>query len=81
VRKQISTVMCQFRCEFSSEEEWHKWYRNHQYTIDEFEKDGLIEKQNNGFLVTKKGRAFVRNIAMVFDPYLTQRPAQFSATV
>lgn len=81
VRKQISTVMCQFRCEFSSEEEWHKWYRNHQYTIDEFEKDELIEKQNNGFLVTKKGRAFVRNIAMVFDPHLTQRPAQFSATV
>jgi oxygen-independent coproporphyrinogen-3 oxidase len=40
--------------------------------LDEFRSDGLIESTENGFTVTPIGRHFVRNIAMVFDAYLTK---------
>ena len=40
--------------------------------LTEFEDDGLIEMSDNGFVVLPMGRHFVRNIAMVFDAYLTK---------
>jgi len=45
--------------------------------------DGLVEVDANGLRITRKGRYFVRNVAMIFDTYLGQdkdRPI-FSKTI
>lgn len=41
--------------------------------LKEPEADGLLSLMNNGFKITPAGRLFLRNIAMVFDEYLTQK--------
>lgn len=50
-----------------------------------FERDGLVTFSADGALTaTPLGRMFVRNLAMVFDTYLTKQPAErplFSQTV
>jgi len=38
-----------------------------------FEEDGLVELLNHELRITSLGRVFVRNVAMVFDPYLTKQ--------
>jgi oxygen-independent coproporphyrinogen-3 oxidase len=40
------------------------------WALEEMEADGILEIKTNGLLV--KERAFVRNICMVFDQYLSK---------
>ena len=40
--------------------------------LKQLEADGLLLLTPNGFKITSTGRLFLRNIAMVFDEYLTQ---------
>jgi oxygen-independent coproporphyrinogen-3 oxidase len=42
--------------------------------LEELEGDGLIEWSDRRLIVTPVGRYFIRNIAMVFDPYLSKAP-------
>ncbi len=37
--------------------------------------DGLVEPRTDEIRVTPLGRIFIRNVAMLFDPYLLKRPA------
>ena len=37
--------------------------------------DGLVEPRTDEVRVTPLGRIFIRNVAMLFDPYLLKRPA------
>jgi oxygen-independent coproporphyrinogen III oxidase len=37
--------------------------------------DGLVEARTDEIRVTPLGRIFIRNVAMLFDPYLLKRPA------
>lgn len=48
-----------------------------------FDEDGFIDWHDSGFTVSRKGRYFIRNIAMTFDAYLTSEPEQprFSKSV
>ncbi len=39
-------------------------------SLREFEEDGLVKLEPDGLRVTPRGRLLLRNIAMVFDPYL-----------
>jgi len=41
--------------------------------LDLLEADGLLTRDESGFSVTDTGRLFLRNIAMVFDGYLTKK--------
>lgn len=41
--------------------------------LKEQEADGLLQLMNTGFRITTTGRLFLRNIAMVFDEYLSQK--------
>ncbi len=41
--------------------------------LEEFRADGLVELQPEELSVTMLGRIFIRNVAMVFDPYLEQQ--------
>ena len=48
--------------------------------LAEFEKDGLVELSEDSFCVSKRGRLFLRNIAMLFDNRLTNTQ-QYSKTL
>ena len=41
--------------------------------LESFRADGLVELQPDMLSVTMLGRIFIRNVAMVFDPYLEQQ--------
>jgi oxygen-independent coproporphyrinogen-3 oxidase len=41
--------------------------------LEEFAADGLVTLQPEEFRVTMLGRVFIRNVAMVFDPYLKKQ--------
>jgi oxygen-independent coproporphyrinogen-3 oxidase len=47
-------------------------YKEELNRLHELESDGLLIQTDNGFFITKPGRLFLRNIAMVFDEYLTR---------
>ncbi len=52
------------------------------HSLQEFEADGLIMRQNGGYSITELGQLFVRNLAMPFDRYLpSQSGTAFSRTV
>jgi len=46
-----------------------------------FEKDGLLEVTDDGIQVSVDGMFVVRNIAMLFDPFLNTQGTHFSKTV
>ena len=43
--------------------------------LPSFVEDGLVEPQTDEVRVTALGRIFIRNVAMLFDPYLLKRPS------
>ncbi|MBK6404878.1 MAG: oxygen-independent coproporphyrinogen III oxidase [Holophagales bacterium] len=43
--------------------------------LPSFVEDGLVEPRTDEIRVTPLGRIFIRNVAMLFDPYLLKRPA------
>ena len=43
--------------------------------LDAFGEDGLVVPRTDEIRVTPLGRIFIRNVAMLFDPYLLKRPA------
>ncbi|MEI7504776.1 MAG: coproporphyrinogen III oxidase, partial [Paludibacter sp.] len=49
--------------------------------LKQFEEDGLVEISEKGIQVSEDGMFVVRNIAMIFDPFLSIQPSQFSKVV
>jgi oxygen-independent coproporphyrinogen III oxidase len=49
--------------------------------LKQFEEDGLVEISEKGIQVSEDGMFVVRNIAMIFDPFLSVQPSQFSKVV
>jgi oxygen-independent coproporphyrinogen-3 oxidase len=47
----------------------------------EADRDGLMQRTADGFVVTERGRPFVRSIASRFDAYLGTGPARHAAGV
>lgn len=87
-KKIIMQIMCKAELNYDLFSE--KIGINFQHTfkdeldrISDFESDGLITMSKNGFQITKTGRLFLRNIAMVFDTYLSRNQQQraYSKTV
>ena len=78
----IETLMCQLRfperelCENFGEV--GQRVANESARLTEFADNGLLEPAQNGFIVTEKGRPFLRAIAAEFDSYLGQRIATHS---
>ena len=88
-REVISELMCNFqlrKAEIVSRYsiDFNDYFSEALSTMEEFERDGLIELQDDELKVTTAGRLLIRNIAMNFDAYLNkkddQKP-QFSRTV
>lgn len=87
-KKIIMQIMCKAELNFDlfSEKigvDFQHTFKDELDRISDFESDGLITMSENGFQITKTGRLFLRNIAMVFDNYLSRNQHQraYSKTV
>ena len=47
----------------------------------EADRDGLIERTADGFIVTERGRPFIRSICACFDAYFDKASARHSVGV
>ncbi len=83
----IQSVMCHFELNADQFEErfgipLETYFSNEQGQIDELIAQGLVEKVDRSIVATPIGRLFIRNIAAVFDSYLSATTKrQFSQAV
>lgn len=66
VRRHILNLMCQLETEFTDQNSFPE-LGNSLEMLSEMEHDGLVEIYDKRIRITEKGRAFTRNVAMVFD--------------
>ena len=66
VRRHILNLMCQLETTFDIQNSFPE-LENAFEMLKEMEKDELVEIHDNQIKITEKGRAFTRNVAMVFD--------------
>lgn len=66
VRRHILNLMCQLETTFDVNNSFPE-LKNAFEMLKEMEKDELVEIHENQIKITEKGRAFTRNVAMVFD--------------
>lgn len=66
VRRHILNLMCQLQTEFTEANSFAE-LDNALEMLSEMENDGLVEISGKQVKITEKGRAFTRNVAMVFD--------------
>jgi len=66
IRRHILNLMCQLETTFENKEAIPE-LENAFDMLSEMEKDELVEIHGNQINITEKGRAFTRNVAMVFD--------------
>jgi oxygen-independent coproporphyrinogen-3 oxidase len=66
VRRHILNLMCQLETTFDVQNSFPE-LENAFEMLEEMEKDELVEIHDNQIKITEKGRAFTRNVAMVFD--------------
>ena len=66
VRKHILNLMCKLETTFNPNDSFPE-LENALEMLEEMKNDGLVEINNYHVKITEKGRAFTRNVAMVFD--------------
>ena len=77
----IQNLMCNGQAELSTIKDLKEW-KHISNGLKEFESDGLITASENTISVTELGVIFVRNLCMIFDPYLGNKGAmRFSQTI
>jgi len=84
IRKHILNLMCNFKTSWNHETTQIPELTNITEKLEEFQRDELIQLQNNSLIITKKGKPFVRNICMAFDVLLQRKKPDtqlFSMTV
>ncbi len=82
----IQSLMCRFRLdpaayEQTFQEGFEAAFEDNLKQLEPFYSDGILKNTGGVLQVTELGRLFVRNIAMVFDAYLSDKKATFSQTV
>jgi oxygen-independent coproporphyrinogen III oxidase len=70
VREQILNMMCHFETAWTEDQFAIIDSEELQLSLQEMQQDGILELRPNGLVVLE--RAFVRNICMVFDQYLSK---------
>lgn len=85
-RELIQTLMCTGRVEFAALDARYG-IRSAEYFADELKRlrtladDGLVDLDDEGFVLLPAGRPVMRVVAMVFDAYLAQDAGRFSKVV
>ena len=77
-RSIIQSIMCGNRLIYSEVEkhfdlDFHEHFSGELEQVIRMHDDGLLDADEHGFEVTPAGRLLVRNIAMVFDAYLSRK--------
>ncbi|MGK7394804.1 MAG: oxygen-independent coproporphyrinogen III oxidase [Candidatus Cyclobacteriaceae bacterium M3_2C_046] len=81
----IQDIMCKEEAKWS-QELFDSLNPEAKYEVIEIQKDGLIDVSNKGFIVTDKGKPFVRSISLIFDARYHKKPhskkeVMFSSTI
>ena len=82
IRRKILNLMCQFETSLQNLD--YDDLNEIKLSLKEFEKDGLIEMDNEHLKVLDSGKTFIRNICMAFDQRLKQNKPEtqlFSMTI
>lgn len=86
----ITSLMCNFRLGFDRlnqlfDVDYHGYFQAEHENLKMFFQDNFLLETASGLEITELGRTFVRNIAMIFDAYLSRdgksRKATFSRTI
>jgi oxygen-independent coproporphyrinogen-3 oxidase len=90
-RTVIMELMCQFQLSVQDLEskyhlgydlDFNGYFGNALLKLDTLEADGLLKRWGDGIEVTAAGRLLIRNIASVFDAYLSERKSEtFSKSI
>lgn len=87
-REVIKTLICNFKLDYQAIEhqfgiDFADYFAEDLQLLAPFERDGLVERDEQGIQVTPRGRLLIRNICMCFDIYLRQqaRTQQFSRVI
>lgn len=67
IRKHILNIMCHFKTSWAEE---HLRFKDLPKTLErlkELERDGIVDISDNSLKVSKRKKAFVRNVCMAFD--------------
>ena len=87
-RSIIESIMCHGELRYGDFEqrygiEFEEHFTPEVQALNSLEQDGLIELEAGGFTVTPAGRLLLRNIAMLFDEYLSrsEQPQRFSRVI
>jgi oxygen-independent coproporphyrinogen-3 oxidase len=81
-KKVIMDLMCQFEIIMSDfnkrfEIDFGKYFKTELDRLKFFEKNELLQLEENRIFISKTGQLLIRNIAMVFDRYLEDLPERF----
>lgn len=83
IRQHILNLMCQLETSWQ-EENFVPELEQSLSQLEEMQADGLVEISDNKIIITEKGRAFTRNVAMTFDLRMLRNKPEtriFSMTV
>lgn len=84
IRKHILNLMCKLKTSWYTTRSFFEELPDVLISLQEMQKDGLIEIDSNYLRVKEKGRPFVRNVCMAFDQRLQRSKPDtqlFSMTV
>lgn len=84
IRELILEIMCQWKTNWHSVDWKESEIERIEIALEEMQNDGILTHYNGQVQVTEKGKPFLRNISMVFDPTLhqnTKTERLFSATI
>lgn len=76
----IQALMCHFELSLRALKndqgiEFYEYFADELAQLREYEREGMLQLDDQWLRVTPKGRLLIRNIAMVFDKYLKQNQA------
>lgn len=82
IQEIILEMMCHHEIDIQNAEALPYW-QEIQTELSAFQKDGIIEIENNQIKITALGKGFVRNVAMSFDYHLREQTTKvkFSQTI
>ncbi|PKR79777.1 oxygen-independent coproporphyrinogen III oxidase [Brumimicrobium salinarum] len=83
LKDHVTQLMCQFKTTFA-DDDWMKAHvMSFKEEINDFQKDGIIEWNENEIVVTEDGKPFSRNVCMTLDPHANKMPSKgrFSKSV
>ncbi len=85
-RAVITQLICHFELNFAGIEQqflinFAEYFASELQALVPMQTDGLLVLSNEQIKVLASGRLLIRNICMVFDKYLAQKPQQFSKVI